>query len=296
MHPNAPFAHRASLAAGDQGRFWEMHDVLFRNQSKATKPGVLEFAGQLGLDMARFQADLESNRFDARLQRDKEEGDRLGVDGTPTFFINGVRLVGARPASDFGQIIDRQLAAATAATPAYRDAVASRTLGAADAKVTIVWFGDLRNPLNAEASQLMRQIATAYEQSVRIVFKNSPLRNRSESVLMYDAALAAGAQGRFWEMEDLLSGDQSINSLTALTGLARELGLDVSRFESNVSDRTFRTVSTSDLEDGERLGVHGTPTFFINDERVDGLVTFDELNTVVERHLRGSGAAQPLDR
>jgi protein-disulfide isomerase len=296
IHPNAPFVHRASLAAGEQGKFWEMHDVLFRNQAKATRPAALEFAGQLGLDMTRFEADLDSNRFDARIQRDKDEGDRLEVDGTPTFFINGVRLVGARPATDFAQIIDRQLAAATAATPAYRAAVASRTLGAADAKVTIVWFGDLRNPLNAEASQLMRQIVTTYERSVRIVFKHSPLKNRAESMLMYDAALAAGAQGRFWEMEDLISGNQSIDSLPALAALARELGLDVSRFELNVTERTFGTVAATDQEDGERQGVRGTPTFFVDDERIDGLVTVEVLNGVVERHLRRAGTGQPLER
>ena len=292
IHPNAPLAHRAALAAGEQGKFWEMHDALFAKQSNATRDGVLGMARELGLDLARFQSDFESGRFDTRIERDKQEGDRLGVDGTPTFFINGARLVGAQPTSEFVRVIDRELDKASAANPAVIDAAANRALGSKDAPVTITWFGDLRSPLNAEASQLMRQIATTYER-VRVVFKNSPLRNRDESVLAYEAALAAGAQGRFWEMEDLLSENQSLNTLEALVALATQLKLDAPRFESNVKNRMFRSVAAAAVNDAERQGVRGTPTFFVDDERVDGIVTLDALKEVVDRHLRANAARPP---
>jgi protein-disulfide isomerase len=289
IHPNAPLAHRAALAAGEQGKFWEMHDALFANQSKATQAGIAEIARQLGMDPERLQRDMLNPALDARIQKDKADGDRLGVDGTPTFFINGVRLVGARPLTDFGQIIDRQTAALLAADPAVALAEQGRALGSHDAKVTVLWFADLRNPLNSEASQLVRQLATDYGQSVRIVFKHSPIRNRTESAWAYDAALAAAAQGHFWEMEDLLSGDQSIDSIERASALAGQLGLDVGRFETHLRDRAFRSIVAADAADADRLNVRGTPTFFVGDERVDGLVSFDALKDVVERHLRSAG-------
>jgi protein-disulfide isomerase len=293
MHANAPLAHRAALAAGEQGQFWPMHDALFANQAKATRDGVGEMARKLGLDVARFEADLGSGRFDARLQRDRSDGDRLGVDGTPTFFVNGVRIVGAQRPAEFVRVIDKQLAAHRAADPAVVAADASRALGSKDAQVTITWFADLMNPLNADASQLMREIATTYDGAVRVVFKHRPLKDRPESTLAYDAALAAGAQGRFWEMEDILSGSQSAGTIATLVDIARQLGLDAGQFERHLTTRPFATVSSSDREEAERRGVRGTPTFFVDDERIDGVIALETMKDIVAQHLRSGGALKP---
>jgi protein-disulfide isomerase len=91
MHPHARLAAEAAEAAGAQGRFWEMHDLLFENQAALGGAALARYAGALGLDGRRFAADLEGRAFAARVDADVESGAYSGVNGTPTFFINGHR-------------------------------------------------------------------------------------------------------------------------------------------------------------------------------------------------------------
>jgi protein-disulfide isomerase len=95
MHPNAEHAAEAAEAAGAQGRFWEMHDYLFEHQNHLDDAALLRYAGELGLDVKRFERDLREHAFVARVREDFQSGIRSGVNGTPTFFINGVRHDGA---------------------------------------------------------------------------------------------------------------------------------------------------------------------------------------------------------
>jgi protein-disulfide isomerase len=95
MHPNAPLAAEAAEAAGAQGKFWEMHDMLYENQAALTEPDLVAYAKALRLDTSRFQADLVNHRFRARVQEDFMSGVRSGVNGTPTFYINGLRHDGS---------------------------------------------------------------------------------------------------------------------------------------------------------------------------------------------------------
>ena len=110
MHPNAPLASSASLAAGAQGKFWEMHDLIFENQRRQTREDIESFAEQLGLDMDQFRDALDSGRFSDQIDREMAEGRRLGVTGTPSWLVNGELVVGAVPFSRFQPIIDRALA------------------------------------------------------------------------------------------------------------------------------------------------------------------------------------------
>ncbi len=91
IHPHAYQAAEAAEAAGAQGRFWEMHDLLFEHQDRLGTQDLLGYAEALGLDLARFAHDLESHAHTPRLREDFLSGVRSGVNGTPTFFINGVR-------------------------------------------------------------------------------------------------------------------------------------------------------------------------------------------------------------
>ncbi|RKG92051.1 DsbA family protein [Corallococcus terminator] len=90
-HPLALQAAEAAEAAGAQGRFWEMHDLLFENQDALELPVLLSHAEGLELDVDRFRKDLASHRYEERIRRDFMDGVRSGVNGTPTFFINGHR-------------------------------------------------------------------------------------------------------------------------------------------------------------------------------------------------------------
>jgi protein-disulfide isomerase len=94
MHPYAQYAAEAAEAAGAQGKFWEMHDALFEQQSDLGSDLVHKLARKLGLDIPRFEADLDARRYRPRVKRDFMGAMRSGVAATPTFFINGERYDG----------------------------------------------------------------------------------------------------------------------------------------------------------------------------------------------------------
>jgi protein-disulfide isomerase len=90
-HPNARGAALAAEAAGLQGKFWEMNDLLFESQETLQPSDLVQYAKSLGLDLKRFEADCQGDPCEQRVQQDILSGARSGVNGTPTFFINGVR-------------------------------------------------------------------------------------------------------------------------------------------------------------------------------------------------------------
>ncbi len=91
IHPHAYQAAEAAEAAGAQGRFWEMHDLQFANQDRLGLRDLIGYAGALDLDLERFVTDLRSHAYAGRLREDFLSGVRSGVNGTPTFFVNGMR-------------------------------------------------------------------------------------------------------------------------------------------------------------------------------------------------------------
>ena len=94
VHPMALLAAKAAEAAGKQGKFWEMHDVVFRNQESLSPLAFPAWAAELRLDMEQFERDLESEEVARRIQEDRRSGIASGVNGTPTFFINNRRFDG----------------------------------------------------------------------------------------------------------------------------------------------------------------------------------------------------------
>jgi protein-disulfide isomerase len=111
MHPHAERAAEAAEAAAAQGKFWEMHASLFRDQSALEDVDLLARAGKLALDVGRFQAELEGGSHQAHVRKDFQSGVRSGVNGTPTFFINGVRHDGG---IDVDSLLDALVRAGTA--------------------------------------------------------------------------------------------------------------------------------------------------------------------------------------
>ena len=109
FHPQAKPAAIAALAANEQGKFWEMYDELFKNQQNLSEEFFNQTATKLGLDMAKFAADLKSEKLTKQIDDDMQIANTLGVRGTPGFFVNGVQVRGAREPEFFKQIIDRWL-------------------------------------------------------------------------------------------------------------------------------------------------------------------------------------------
>ena len=109
MHPNAMPAALASMAAYEQGKFWEYHDKVFANQQKMSRPDLLRYAGELGLDVKRFEQALNAAKAKPAIDADAAEAKSLGATGTPAFFINGRYLSGAKPFDEFAQVINGEL-------------------------------------------------------------------------------------------------------------------------------------------------------------------------------------------
>jgi len=109
IHANAQKAAEAGACANDQGKFWPMHDKLFANQTKLGVADLKQHATDLGLDAAAFGTCLDSGQHAAEIKKSVEEGQRFGLSGTPSFFINGRLLVGAQPYEGFAQVIDDEL-------------------------------------------------------------------------------------------------------------------------------------------------------------------------------------------
>ena len=112
-HPHAQRAAESAEAAGAQGRFWEMHDRLFERQFALDDEYLIEYAGDLGLDVERFRAELVGRVYEPRVREDFRSGVRSGVNGTPTFFINGRRHDGPFDFDSLLVVIEDEIADAT---------------------------------------------------------------------------------------------------------------------------------------------------------------------------------------
>ncbi len=112
FHQYAQKAAEAAECAGEQGKYWEYHDILFERQSEWSTQGVQKFkdyAAELGLDLEQFSSCLDSGKYAQEVQKDYQDGVSYGVQGTPTFFINGVKIVGAQPYQTFETVINQFL-------------------------------------------------------------------------------------------------------------------------------------------------------------------------------------------
>jgi len=109
IHPLARGASEAAACANQQGRFWEYHGKLFAPEAKYDPDSLRQYASDLGLDLDAFQTCVDERRFQAEVEADLDAGRAAGVAGTPAFFVNGIRMKGARPFDDFVAVIDQEL-------------------------------------------------------------------------------------------------------------------------------------------------------------------------------------------
>lgn len=163
--------------------------------------------------------------------------------------------------------------------------------GSNNPKLTLIEFSDFQCPYCAAAVPEIRAILKAYPADVKLIFKEFPLEIHSQSDLAAAAAIAAHKQGKFWAMHDEMYAHPEDLSRKAILAMAKKSGLDVDRFESDLDSTEVRETVVRDVQDGDRAGVDGTPTIFVNGQRYNGPIRFDSLKPVLEGELKHAGSA-----
>jgi len=336
FHDRARPAALAALAADEQGKFWEMHEQLFKNNRALGDADLARIAGEIGLDVAKWRAAMTSTAIAERLAEDSALADSLSVRGTPSFFINGRMLQGARSLDEFKKVIDEEQRKAEALVKAgvrpqdlYAKLMANAaantanaappsdetcdgcdcegkgeqanapedekieevnvgaapTKGPSNAPITIVIFSDFECPFCARAEATIHELEEKYPGKLRFAFRHQPLPFHENARLAARASMAAGEQGKFWEYHDALFAHQDALDRASLEKYAKDLGLDVARFRAALDADKSEAAVAADIAEASRLGISGTPTFFINGRRIIGARPLGELSARIDRLL-----------
>ena len=161
------------------------------------------------------------------------------------------------------------------------------SLGPATAKVTIVEFGEYQCPYCGKAYETVKQILKDYPDDVRLVYRDFPLDFHQRAVPAAVAANCAGDQGKYWEFHDLLMDNQQALELENLNAHAKTVGLNMDTFSQCLENPGEHVAEVlKDLEDGKKLGVTGTPAFFINGIFLNGAVPYSQFKDIIERELK----------
>ena len=154
--------------------------------------------------------------------------------------------------------------------------------GAPDGRVTLIEYGDFQCPYCGDAYPVVRELLGEFDW-LRFVFRHMPLADlHPRAPAAAEAAEAAGAQGRFWDMHDRLFEHQHQLGDADLRDHARELGLDVERFERELLDHTYKPRVDEDYASGAASGIPSTPRFFVNGRMHPGSATEPELRRLIE--------------
>ncbi len=321
--PAAMFAEEARVQGGDE-KFWAMHDKLLA--MAAFDRASLEKAAQEVGVAATGVTSLDAYKHIERLRRDQALVVSLGASGTPTFFVNGRKVVGAQPFEAFKAVIDEELSKAEAlvksgvaakdvyarivergatapvmmagspqAAPAAEAAKVEvrrddPARGSGTAPVTVVLFSDFQCPFCARVEPTLTQLEKTYGSKVRLVWKHQPLPFHPNALPAAKAAEAARAQGKFWGMHDKLFANQQALSDAAYARFAKELGLDAARFQRDVAAEATAKRIAEDQRLGTSAGAAGTPTAFVNCRKVVGAQPFEAFKAVVDEELRKAEA------
>ncbi|MGA2986765.1 MAG: thioredoxin domain-containing protein [Terriglobia bacterium] len=158
--------------------------------------------------------------------------------------------------------------------------------GPETAPVTLVEYGDYECPHCGRAYPIVKQIQKHFGKRLRMVFRNFPLSEmHPHAEGAAEAAEFAGAQGKFWEMHDLLFENQDRLGATVYVKLAQELDLPATALLKALEGETYRVRVRTDFTGGVRSGVNGTPTFFINGHRHDGPFDFADLVSAIDKAI-----------
>lgn len=317
-------AARCLTEADDPALYWRAHDLFFEEAESfqvdtlaAMDAAIL--AGFSNTGLPDISSCLENDTYAEAVQADLNEGLSLGINGTPGFFINGLPINGAQPYELFDYAIglaeDGELQAAyqqsgeeqaqaqaqaeaEAALPQEVPLDGAPAKGVADAPITIVEYSDYQCPFCLRHFEQTMPQLQAYIDSgqVRYVFKDFPIANiHPQAQKAHESARCArelGGDEMYWAMHDLLFINQaewaqaSVGShTTVLSALAQEAGMPQAEFDACLDSGRYEEDVLSEVDEGTRLGVRGTPAFFINGRPLSGAQPFDVFQQYIERLL-----------
>lgn len=158
--------------------------------------------------------------------------------------------------------------------------------GPQNAPITLVEFSDFQCPYCAAATPELAAVLRSYPTKVKLIFKEYPLEMHSQAAFAAAAAVAAQRQGKFWAMYDAMFAAHDDLSRDNILALAQKNGLDLKRFQADLDSVEVKEAITRDIQDGDRLGVSGTPTLFIDGQRYNGPIELESLKPVLEAELK----------
>jgi protein-disulfide isomerase len=325
FHPNAMPAAVAARAAGEQGKFWEMHDKLFANQQNLDRATFEKYGEELGLNMGKFKAALDANKGKDAIEADSAGGNKIGARGTPAFFINGKFLSGAQPFESFKAKIDEELKTAEgmvakgtpkaklydalmkdakaevpaakaqaggeekgpeADTTVYKVAAGnSAAKGPKNAPLEVIIFSDFQCPFCKRVEPTLAQMEKEYGGKVRFVWKNYPLPFHNNAEPAAEAAMSAHAQGKFWQMHDTLFTNNTALERADLEKYAKDVGLNVDKFRNDLDAKKYKDQIEAETKEGQAVGVNGTPAVFINGRKISGAYPWETFKKIADEEL-----------
>lgn len=330
MHKDAEPGARAALAAHEQGKFWEMHNKLFANQRAMGTGDLKRYSKEIGLDPAKFDARLEADELQARVNDDVAGGKVLEVTGTPAFFVNGKKFSGALPVDRIKSIVEEERKAAIALIEAgsKREELYARVLKAAapgkgekpkpkdpefrrgglskvpNYAVPLSAASPTRGPkdalvtvieYNALSCEDCRKAGNVVDQVAK---KHPEVRFAfahlpGDDVLAQRAAkagVAAHQQGKFWEMRKAMLAAPF--DARALLELITKLELDTDKFKVALAAKETAATVDYDVKVVDVFrGVTKAPIVFVNGRALSGVPTVAELEALISEE---SGKAEKL--
>lgn len=319
-HAHARMAAEAAMEVhaqlGDEA-FWRLHDILFAHQQRLDRDSLEGFAALVGADLTRLRAALDAHTHSAAVDADVAMAERLGVDGTPAFVVNGTRIDGAKPLSVFESLATTILARASdIADPRMvyaemvRDPlpapeapargefaqvhdvaipVGAPARGGEQAAVVVQVFSDFQCPFCARVVPTLRALEETYGDRLRIVWRDFPLPFHANATQAAEAAREAlaqrGAEG-FWRFHDALFAHQDEDgalTLPMLEATARAQGLDAARMREALRDHRHLAAIRADVAAASATGVRmGTPAFFVNGHFMSGARPLDDFRARID--------------
>ncbi|HLL20630.1 MAG TPA: thioredoxin domain-containing protein [Kofleriaceae bacterium] len=310
-------AAEAALAAAAQHRFRPMNERLYAVHGKVDRPAVELMARELGLDMLRFRAALDTGLYRAQIAADVKDATALGVTGTPVFFVNGRAISGNQPLRAFAETVDQELARAAQMKRATYDALVASGKLAADipdversspeldpattykmglglpghqqgpdsALVTIVVWGDFQCRFCQKMAPVLAQVRARYGDDVRVVYRHLPMSFHKKAALAAEAAVAAAEQGKFWAFHDAVWAGFGNVDRADLEQFAMMAGLDLPKFRAALDERRYHDVVIAEGAAALALGIDGTPTTFVNGKPIVGARDLAGVSRIVAEQL-----------